>query len=313
MTQPTQTHGPKQALPRPGTVETPLGPARIEESLIFDDVRWGFETDGLACPTAFGCTSASFELGGRVGEPIPTVLSLVFRAGAEGFGTPAGEPIVRNEGKVAWHASLPLDPITGLPAPGKGIRVGLYEFDPPPERRILGTRPRDVRDPALMAEVEAECARIVETWAKAQKGYAARIYAALLRSHQVDAEAAVEATRKAYLAASDIRTEIARLARAAEQAAAGRFEPRPLRITATPESPRPHVELRGFSGRDALDPLDLDEVLVAAPEFFHLETMSDSHVWMGIYLGDGRRLAVNVHAKASKASVCAEFDDDGLD
>ena len=41
--------------------------------------------------------------------------------------------------------------------------------------------------------------------------------------------------------------------------------------------------------------------------------MDDAHVWMGIHLGDGRRLVVNAFAEGGKIKVTSDLDDDGQD
>jgi hypothetical protein len=308
--QPTVEHGPKPVSPGPDHVATPLGEVSVSAGFMASDDAWCFETSDAPCGTRLGEAAASFHIDGE-GSVLPTRLRLVLSGGSEHWGTARGAPLERDGKRVAWIAHASIDPLTGKIANGREVVVRLSEFDAPAERRVLGIRPPSLSDAALEAEVEAEARLVLDAWRRDFPGYAARIHSARLRRRQADVEAEVEAQRAALLATSWHRDECARMARAAERVAQGQPATWALAPAPARDTPVPHVELRGFAGAKAFDAANLDEVVVTGASMVHLETMDAGQVWIGIYLPDGRRLAVNVHGKA--LTVGAEIDDTGLD
>lgn len=67
-------------------------------------------------------------------------------------------------------------------------------------------------------------------------------------------------------------------------------------------------ELRGFDNQPGSEREPLDEIVSTGVSMVHLETMDQDNTWIGIYLLDGRRLAVNISGK--RQQVTAEIDDD---
>lgn len=287
--QPTLSYWLKTAIAAPGPVETPLGrlvPVAVEPA---EPGSWAFEAGPVPFASAYGGAKVGLVASGRDGGAPPSVPILRFAGGTsrKGLG-------------LAWSLELPLDPATALPFPGGfpgvGMTGGPFRIEESPEVRQ-----------GILDEVRAA----VHAWAAADPGYAARVQCGFLRLLQARIERGVEEARTAYLAACRARDMTAALARQAESVAArreGRISPWPQK-----GSPDPHVELRGFAGTEALDESGLDEVVASAPSMVHVEKMDDDTVWMGVYLGDGRRLVVNFFGAGHPVTVSAEFDDDGMD
>ncbi len=307
--QPTETYGPKPARRAPLSVVTPFGEARVHETLIPGERGFGWQTEEQSCDTALGRAVGWFEVESHGGDEIPDCLTLVLSGGGMSWGCVVGQPVERGGKRIGWSAHVALDLGTGLMQAGTTVPVGLTDIDAPKERYLLGIRPPAAADAGLEAEVAAEIASLVERWATADRGYAGRIYAAFMRREQADRERAAEHMREAYLNACEGASRTGVLARAAERAAAGQgSQPR----FPAPRRERPHAEVRGFADV-AERGKGVDEVVAWAPELFHLETMDDSHVWMGICLGDGRRLVVNAFAPRGRIEVTSHLDDDGQD
>ncbi len=69
------------------------------------------------------------------------------------------------------------------------------------------------------------------------------------------------------------------------------------------------VNVHGFNPADGRDQHDVDEV-VAQGGVFHLETMGDEHVWLGLYgQKDGRRASFSIIIENGKLVVRVQDDD----
>lgn len=307
--QPTETFGPKRERRAPEAVATPLGDARIQETLLPSDRGFGWQTGDQGCDTALGRAVARFEVESYRDDEIPDWLTLVLSGGGMSWGQIVGQPVERGGSRIGWSAVVSIDLATGLMPPGATVSVGLTDIDAPKERYLLGIRPPAARDVGLEAEVASEVTTLVERWAKADRGYAGRIYAGFMRREQADRERGVEHMREAYLNACAGATRAGVLARAAERMAGGHGEPT---LPGPQPRERPHAEVRGFAG-GIEDRSGVDEVVAWAPELFHLETMDETNVWMGLYFGDGRRLVVNAYVERGEIKVSTDLDDDGQD
>lgn len=308
MNQPVDVIGPKMRPDIPSEVSTPVGALSFEREMSIRR-EWGFATSPASVAIEGSRAEVSFHLGGSDEDDVPTILRVAFMGGAERWRAPRGEPIEHEGRKIAWSCHGELDLRTGKPGP---LSCLLSEYDPPDDRRVAGIMAPTVRDDGLVARLERSVGETLARWAGADRGYAARIYGAMMRVARDDLEDVVDRARLDFLAALARRDRFARLGRRGETAAkvdAGHWPPAKL-DEALPEAP--HAELRGFGGQEPLDGRNLDEIIVVAPSSLHVETMSDKHTWMGVYLADGRRLAVNFLIEKGKLKVGAEIDDEGF-
>lgn len=306
MSQPVTIIGRKTSPEPIMEVLTPIGTLAFQRGMSIRR-EWGFETLAASVEVEGVKASVRFHLDGSDEDDVPTTLRVAFLGGVERWMTPHGEPIEHEGRKVAWHCGAELDLRTATPGT---LSCSLSEFDPPKERRVIGIMAPMVRDEGLSARLERAVGEILDRWARDDRGYVARVYAAMMRVAQADLEGLADQARLDLLATLGRRDRAARFARMGETAAKldARHWP-PSEIESDAE--RPHVELRGFGGEDAVDGRNLDEVVVVAPAGLHVETMSDEHTWMGVYLADGRRLVVNFTAEGGKLVVGAEIDDEG--
>lgn len=307
MSQPVRIIGRKPPIELDREIPTPAGKLSFQPEMSIRR-EWGFATLPVLAEVEGVRAEVSFHLGGSNEDDLPTSLRVVFSGGVERWLVARGEPIEHEGRKVAWSCSAELDLATAMP---NSPECWLSEFEAPQERRVAGIMARTVKDPALAARMAQAVANVLGRWAKEDRGYAARVYGAMMRAAQDDVEGMAERARLDFVAAQERRDRVARLARRGETAAkvdAGAWKP--PTFEEIPE--RPIVELRGFGDGDVVDAMNLDEIVVVAPVSLHVETMSDEHTWMGVYLADGRRLAVNFRIEGGKLLVGAEIDDDGL-
>lgn len=307
MSQPVTIIGRKTPAESVMEVLTPAGTLGFRREISIRR-EWGFETSPATVEVEGTRVEASFHLGGSDEDDVPTTLRVVFMGGAERWMAPHGEPIEHEGRKVAWSCAAELDLRTAKPG---SLSCSLSEFDPPKERRVAAIMAPSVRDERLAARLEGSVGKILDRWSEDDRGYAARVYASMMRVAREDLDDLVDRARMDFIAAQGRRDRIARLARLGETAAkvdAGHW---PATVAEEPAEP-PYAELRGFGGEGAVDGRNLDEIVAQAPTSLHVETMSDEHTWMGVYLADGRRLAVNFTAEGGKLVVGAEIDDEGM-
>lgn len=306
MSQPVHVIGPKPEPAGPAGIPTPLGALSFRPGMSIRR-EWGFDTEPVSVDVEGSLAEVTFHVSGSNEDDLPTSIRVVFMAGVERWMVARGKPIERGGSKVAWSCSATLDLATGRP---DAVSCHLSEFAPASERRIAGILAPEIEDAGLKARIDAAVGALLDGWADRDEGYAARIYAAMMRGVQADLEGMAEQARKELVAAAERRDRVARLARLAEW---------PLKDgvamvdapSEASEPERPHVELRGFQEDGGVDVMNLDEIVVAAPAMVHVEMMSDGHAWMGVNLVDGRRLAVNFRIEDGKLKVAAEIDDDG--
>lgn len=304
MNQPIVIIGPKSLVALPDRVSTPAGELSFESGISIRR-EWGFATRPVRVVIEGGEAEVSFHLDGADENDVPVSLRVVFLGGAERWMVKCGEPIEEDGVKVAWVGSAYLDLATGLPGE---VECSLSEFDPPQDRRVIGLISPSVKNDALASRLEGAVGSLLDGWAKQDAGYAARLYAGMLRLRQVELEESLEEARLAFVRAERRRGTVARLAGMAELIPES-LAPTSFAVEQLAEAP--HVELRGFPDADGLDPRNLDEIVATAPASIHVETISDEHAWMGVYLADGRRLAVNFAIEGGRLVVGAEIDDEG--
>lgn len=304
MNQPIVVIGPKMPIPPPERVSTPAGGLSFESGVSIRR-EWGFATRPIGVVVEGVEAEMSFHVDGADEDDVPRSLRVVFLGGAERWMVKRGEPIEVDGEKIAWVCSAHIDVGTGL---ADKVECSLSEFDPPQERRVIGLIAPSVQNDVLASRLEAAVKAVLDGWAKQDVGYVARLYAGMLHLRQIELEEALEEARFAFIQAERRRGTVARLAGMAELIPESLA---PSSFAVEQPAQAPHVELRGFADTDSVDTRNLDEIVATAPASIHVETMSDEHTWMGVYLADGRRLAVNFAIEEGRLVVGAEIDDEG--
>lgn len=307
MNQPIVVVGPKTPIAVGERVSTPAGELSVKPGISIRR-EWGVATLPVDVVVEGVQAEMSFHIDGADEDDVPKSLRVVFLGGAECWMVKRGEPIEEDGAKIAWVCSANIDVASALPGE---ISCSLSEFDPPQDRRLVGIIAPSVKNDALVSRLEAAVQALLVGWANQDVGYAARLYAGMMRLRQAELEEALEEARVALVIAERRRVNVARMAGMAARMPESHREWPPSEIEWPAEVA--HVELRGFAGADGVDPENVDEIVATAPASIHVETMSDEHTWMGVYLADGRRIAVNFFLENGKLRVGAEIDDEGRD
>ena len=282
-TQPSVTHETRTDLPRPETVDTPWGTATVGHSLSIGRQDESVEAFGILARTSAGQANLSFHFDVSEGAP-PATLRACFVAGSRPGGSKE-TPGLKAGGKVlSWVANARLDPKDGavvgdvevLVTEGKAVG-----------RSIFPPVVRDAVIDASLAEAVRECLAFEDAG-----DYAGRIYRALAAWYLADVTETAELARKTFVRAARCR-DVAEAAMRSPGVAFGEA------------GDEPAVEIRGFVGEAGVNEERIDEVVVRGSPSFHLETMSDDHVWMGVGLADGRRVSVNVTRTGKRLGVSA--------
>lgn len=196
MPQPVRIIGRKPPIEFDREIPTPAGKLSFEPEMSIRR-EWGFVTLPVFAQVEGVQVEVSFHLGGATEDDLPTSLRVVFDGGVERWLVARGEPIEHEGRKVAWSCSAELDLATARP---EAPDCWLSEFEPPEESRIAGIMARPIKDDALAARMAQAVADVLGRWAKEDRGYAARVYGAMMRAAQADVEGMAERARLDFVA-----------------------------------------------------------------------------------------------------------------